>query len=130
MKRLSNRGDTIVEVLIAIVVVSMVLGAAFVLSNRSAKNTRQAQERGEALKYVESQIEQIKANKPTGSGFCYAKDGSGVSPSGGATCSFGSIPNGYRISITQSSGTYTVTAVWDNALGAGQDQMVMYYKIT
>lgn len=60
MKKLNNTGDTIVEVLIALLVVSMVLASAFVTSNRSLNNGRQAQERTEALKTLESQIEQFK----------------------------------------------------------------------
>lgn len=62
---LTNRGDTIIEVLIAITVVSFVLGGAYVTSNRNLNNMRQAQERGEALKYVQEQVERLKANAST-----------------------------------------------------------------
>ena len=59
-KRLTERGDTIVEVLIAISVMSLLIGGAFVLTNRSLQGTRAAQERLNALKLVESQLEQLK----------------------------------------------------------------------
>jgi len=59
--RFSFRGDTIVEVLIAIAVLSLVLGGAFVATNRSLQGTRDAQERINALKLAETQIEQLKA---------------------------------------------------------------------
>ena len=61
MKGLSNGGDTIVEVLIAIAVVSAVLGGAFVSANRSLNMSRQSQERGEALKLAEGQVERVKS---------------------------------------------------------------------
>lgn len=64
-KFLDQTGDTIVEVLLAMAIVGLVLGGAFVSANHSLANSRQAQERGEALKIAESQIEQIKQ---------YAKD--------------------------------------------------------
>lgn len=56
-----QRGDTIVEVLIAIAVMSLVLGGAYVTTNRNLLATRAAQERGNALTLVESQLEQIKS---------------------------------------------------------------------
>lgn len=58
--RKSSNGDTIVEVLIAIAVVSLVLAGAFTSTRNSANKTRTAQEQGEALKLAEAQVEQIK----------------------------------------------------------------------
>ena len=58
--RLKQAGDTIVEVLIAIAVVSSVLAGAYVSSNKALQQSRQSQERGEALKYAEAQVEQLK----------------------------------------------------------------------
>lgn len=55
-----QRGDTIVEVLLAMAVVGMVLGVAFGIANRSVAVGRSAQERSEALKYAETQVELIK----------------------------------------------------------------------
>ena len=60
LQKIGNAGDTIVEVLIAIAVVSLVLGGAFTSTRRSSNTTRTAQEQGEALKLAESQVEQIK----------------------------------------------------------------------
>jgi len=59
---LSQVGDTMIEVLLALLVVSSVIGASYVSANRSLSGTRQSQERGEALKAAESQVEQIKSN--------------------------------------------------------------------
>lgn len=54
-------GDTIVEVILAVAVVSLALGLGFGVANRSLKGFRQAQERSEATKVVESQLEGLKA---------------------------------------------------------------------
>ena len=62
----NNRGDTIVEVLVAIMVISSVLAGAYVSTRSSINATRTAQERGEALKLAESQVEQIKVAANTG----------------------------------------------------------------
>ena len=58
--RLNKAGDTLVEVLIAISVVSVVLAGAYVMTNRSLSSTRDAQERVNATKLAETQIEIIK----------------------------------------------------------------------
>ena len=50
LRALSERGDTLVEVLIAIAVVSLILGGAFVTTNKNLQATREAQERGNAQK--------------------------------------------------------------------------------
>ncbi len=56
-----KRGDTIVEVLLAIAIVSAVLAGAYVTTNRSLRVGRDAQEASEALELAEGQIERIKS---------------------------------------------------------------------
>lgn len=53
-------GDTIVEVLIAVVVIATALGIAYTVATRSLQTARQSQERSEALKIAEGQLELIK----------------------------------------------------------------------
>lgn len=60
---LNNRGDTIVEVLIAIALVAMVLSGAYISSNRSFQVTQASKERDIALRIAESQIERIRGYK-------------------------------------------------------------------
>lgn len=59
-KHRSQRGDTIVEVLIALSVISLILVGAFVTSNRSAAATRDSQEHAEASQLLMSQIELVR----------------------------------------------------------------------
>lgn len=62
-----KRGDTIIEVLLAMSVVGIVLGAAFGIANRSIALGQDAQERTEALKMAESQLELFKSQYPINS---------------------------------------------------------------
>ena len=119
----NHRGDTIVEVLIAIAIVSLTLTGAYASVNRSSNATRTAQERGEALKWAESQVEQIKASKnlPGTGSFCFTTNQQ--LQSGSTTCD---TTNGvtYKAIIQQSGTTtrnYSVIVTWD-ALGSGTTQ--------
>lgn len=64
--KLGKAGDTIVEVMLAMTVVSLVLTGAFVSSSKAFHGGRLSQERGEALKLAEAQIENLKALAATG----------------------------------------------------------------
>ena len=57
---LKEKGDTIVEVLIAIAVVSSVLGIAYSIMNRNTLTVRDNQERSEASKIAQGQLELLK----------------------------------------------------------------------
>jgi prepilin-type N-terminal cleavage/methylation domain-containing protein len=59
-KRLAERGDTIVEVLIAIAIISAILSGAYIVVNKSLIAGRESQERGNALKLSQGQIERLK----------------------------------------------------------------------
>ncbi|HSH55705.1 MAG TPA: type II secretion system protein [Candidatus Limnocylindrales bacterium] len=56
-----QRGDTIVEVLIAVAVVTSVLAGAFTVSQASSKAVRDSQERAEATQLLQGQIEVVRA---------------------------------------------------------------------
>jgi type II secretory pathway pseudopilin PulG len=60
-KTLNSRGDTIVEVLIAVIVIGAILVGGFVLATTSLTGERESQERSEALQVAEGQIETLKS---------------------------------------------------------------------
>ena len=57
---ITRRGDTIVEVLIVLGIISLILGGAFVTTNKNLQTSRDTQERVNALKLAEAQVEQIR----------------------------------------------------------------------
>ncbi len=154
--RANQRGDTIVEVLIAIAVISLVLGGAYVTTNRSLQATRAAQERVNALKLAESQMEQIKAmaaNDPTvifgsttTSEFCISKATGDIEvaanlssgqPTGSphADCVVGlsgdpatDEPRFY-ISIIRTGNDFVLTELWEDVSGRNNDSLQMRYRV-
>lgn len=60
MKKLNQTGDTIVEVLLALAVLAGVIGVSYAVASRSLARAQQAQERVQATKLVEGQIEALK----------------------------------------------------------------------
>lgn len=58
---IKRRGDTIIEVLMSIAIIGLVLTASFNMVSKSTNVSTTTQERTEALKYSESQIEQMKS---------------------------------------------------------------------
>jgi type II secretory pathway pseudopilin PulG len=134
MKRhfLSERGDTIVEVLISIAVISLILGGAFVATNRSLTATRDTQERSDGLKLVESQIELLKSQVSTNaaaifgspvSPFCIVTATSAVSASNTSDCKMSAagtpttVDPKYNIAITRSGNVFTIVNTWDGITG-------------
>lgn len=58
--RLKSRGDTIVEVMIALAVISLTVALSYATAQRSLRIGQRAQERTEALKVAESQLEALR----------------------------------------------------------------------
>lgn len=114
LKLNNNHGDTIVEVLIAIAIVSLTLAGGYASANHSANATRTSQERGEALKWAETQVEQIKASQTempsTTTDFCYDTS---LTLSTNTPCT---LTNGidYKAKISQTTpGSFSVMVTWD-----------------
>lgn len=134
MKRFSlrtERGDTIVEVLISIAIVSLILGGAFVATNRSLVSTRDAQERSDGLKLVESQLEQLKNLATTDpskifgtapAAYCISSSSVVVSTDNvckvNAAGSYvaGSTPQ-YNLSISRTGNIFSISNTWDGVTG-------------
>lgn len=57
----SQTGSTIVEVLLALAISGAVISGAFVAVNQSTQSVQQSQERSEAVKVAESQIESVRS---------------------------------------------------------------------
>lgn len=137
MKSLRETGDTIVEVLIALTVVASMLGAAYVTSNRSLNNNRQAQERGEALKLAEGQLERLKGLVGSGSvapfttttSFCI-DNANAVQPATPANCSIATSGPAYYVTVERlQADHFAVSVSWDKFGGGTSDALTMNYRL-
>ena len=71
-QRLNQRGDTIIEVLIAIIVLSSVLAGAYGVASRATKENMQTQEHSQALQIAQGQLETLKTQQSAPDGvFCF-----------------------------------------------------------
>ncbi len=137
-----QRGDTIVEVLVAITVVSMVLGGAYVTTNKSLLATRGAQERSNALKLTESQLEQLKALAASGSTavlnasapFCIYNQTNVVAATD-PHCTQDTAGNQttqepkFSISTTRNGNTFDVQTTWADVSGDQTDRLNLIYRV-
>ncbi len=136
--KLGSRGDTIVEVLIAVAIISFILVSAYLISNRSTASIRGGQERQEATALAQSQIELIRLNNGvnTTSKGCF-NDSQIAADRGGEECSFKADGSSkcttsdsycYRVDITRNSdGIYEVAVAWE-AISGSQDSVSLWYR--
>lgn len=151
LKRSSQRGDTIVEVLIAIAVVGAAISGAYVFVSSNTKNNQAAQERSSAVKVAETQLELLRSyvaeGNPLPSGrFCFDGSASTVVKHTipGALPASSNTPASYPLDCQfddgqatdkfvggiQASGPnrYTVFVTWDAATGK-RAQVSIGYKV-
>lgn len=77
LTQLTNRGDTIVEVLLVVVILGTIIVGTYGIATRSQRANQQTQEHTEALKLAEGQIELLRSYAgalPASGKFCLADD--------------------------------------------------------
>jgi type II secretory pathway pseudopilin PulG len=139
MKRnIWQAGDTIIEVLISIMILSLVLAVTFVSTSRSLQQGTDANNRQQATSFAQQQIEIIKNAVALNSSnvtnyeqqpgaFCVAPDGTTQPITVNSNpCQFAS--QQYNISDSFQSGLFTVNATWTNQQGTN-DNLVFYYRV-
>lgn len=155
VKRIPNRqqerGDTIVEVLIAVAVVSLILGGAYVTTNRNLLAVRSAQERVNALKLAESQIEQIKGLAAIDPDKLFATAGPNAAPNPFCIAKATGLPVAadkpacsvdlagdpalsgveprFNISITRTGNDFLLTERWADVSGRVTDELQLRYRV-
>jgi type II secretory pathway pseudopilin PulG len=145
-----QRGDTIVEVLIATVIIATILGGAFVVAQSSTHMVRSSEEHGYALQQIQGQIELVRSlasqtasplNSPPTDPFCLyidntvpAKPTVFASP-GDSKCAGGEPL--YDISVTKGATaaaaaggltSFKVEVAWDR-LGGGTNHESLLYGV-
>ncbi len=133
---MGQRGDTLLEVTLAIAVLGVLLGGTYAIARRGLRIGEASQERIEALKVLEGQAERLRAyrdstawnlNTLSASPFCFLVNQQTPYslPTAGSTCGLG--PNGrYSVVITyQSTSTppvFVLRATWQGIGGTGDQQ--------
>jgi type II secretory pathway pseudopilin PulG len=151
-------GDTLVEVMLALAIMGAIIGGAYASASQSLRIARQAQERSEATKMSETQIERLKALAPrfntpnpatpddlnvfrTGT-FCITTDQrpmpwpSGTPGPNVETDDFTLYPNEciqdrYHIAINfdeTANDLFTIRIRWDR-IGGGRDEVRVLYRL-
>lgn len=105
VKRLSQTGDTIVEVMICLAILGAAMVASYGIASRSLAQMQAAQERGEALNIAQEQIERLKQTlvvnrtailpRSNGSIFCINRNLVVSNVPNATTCVSDSNPNYY-----------------------------------
>ena len=148
VSKLNQVGDTIVEVMLSLAVLGMIIGTAFAIANRSLNRAQQSQERTQALKLAEGQVDSVKylsessneADKITFESLqsattnprclsSFTDDGK-VSikdyPADDANCQDGIFS--YSMLYDQSKHIFNVRVVWDS-LSGGQENVTIQYRV-
>lgn len=145
LKRLtlrSERGDTIVEVLIAIAVASLILVTAYVATRHSLTSIQDTQEHSEALQLAQSQIELLRSTQKTpASGGCFSSNGTtttgpncGLDSTGARFDPDTSRSTEFTVAVTSATDSqsgmtsYKIVASWDSLLESGKDFVTLYYQ--
>ncbi len=126
--KLKQRGDTIVEVLIATAVVSLVLTGAMAISNSSLKRIRGAQERSEAQAYAQSTVELLDGYTGQITRNCLYIDGGVIKAANEGDTNY-CIFTRYTQLVTynQAEDSYKVTVTWDGITG-NQETLTLDYR--
>ncbi|MCA9325635.1 hypothetical protein KDA23_06270 [Candidatus Saccharibacteria bacterium] len=128
-----QRGDTIVEVLISLLIISSILAGAFVLSRTSSRNVRDSEEHSQALGLLQGQVELLRTAAEVTGGlnghpatFCMNSD---AQPVNNGTCL---VNNRYQLAITSDgatpTSTFTFKVTWDR-LGGGTSAESFVYRV-
>lgn len=135
----SERGDTIIEVMVSLAVLALAFSISFATANKSLLAARNAQEHSEALQYLASQVElaRIKATDPalysTPGAFCFdtqagATNGAIVSPVN-SICTIGAIGYNVKVVDTGVQDIFMFTVDWKGVGNFATQHETIYYKI-
>ncbi len=159
MKTFSERGDTIIEVMIVLAVLSFAIIIGYSSANRSLADARQSEQNSYAAELAQSQIEQIRntvinsvattsgnvsnlnVQEMSGSQFCMS-NGSAVLTSVAAfmTPDPCTPTNGITYSLLDTLiqpvpslpniDNFKVEVTWPDTLGEGQDTVTLFYQVS
>lgn len=138
-QRLGQRGDTIVEVLIATAIVSMVLTTAYTITNRNIQTEQNIQEQTQAQELVSRQLELLRLETgPLALPTCYLGTNETAPTLGDCKMTAAGVPLSaspghtgaiFNVEISvdpADTNVYVVSATWEK-LGGQESSIKMYY---
>ena len=145
MRRL-QRGDTLIEVMLATAMIGMVIGASYASASRALRTGRFAQEQTEALKVAESQIEKLKYVASLGLGadpvtqnifdasagnttFCIDDAFHKQSPTNAACRSISGLYDQVITYSGDATDTFTVEVLWTQQGSSNQGSVKIAYRL-
>jgi type II secretory pathway pseudopilin PulG len=149
VRKLLNNGDTIVEVLVALTVLAAIIGSSYAVANRAFRQSQKSQERIQATKLAESQLDLLKfladqqkipaSIQLADTEGCLYKHMVGTEqvvdfiindPNDPTTnCWSNELYNYYFSGYDVSRSQYRLSVIWDSYGDAGQEQITMYYRV-
>ena len=137
LRRLTQRGDTIVEVMVVLAILGLSIGISYATANRSLQGMRQSQENAQATALLQSQLESLRYWYPNltdaqmSAAFCMDTSASTAAtvavPVSNAACTTGTGPT--KLSITQNpsnTNEFTLSAAWDDYDGSTATVTLVY----
>ncbi len=144
----AERGDTLIEVLLAIAIVSTILSGAYIVTNKSLLASREAQERGNALKLSQGQIERLKSISissdadtlfaPGLTGTFCIDDSNQIKPTADNACNvnargqYDGLEPIYHLSLVRDPAdvnTFELTSTWASLRNSGNNSVKLTYKV-
>ncbi len=126
VRKLNQAGDTIVEVLIAVGIVSLVLTTAYATTNRNVRSAQDTQENIYAQKLVEQQAERLRAaGSATGDG-CFTPTAAYV-PLTDPVCKTTNGGAEFQLTVHPTGSSYEITASW-KTLGGADAKVTVWYR--
>jgi len=138
LKKLGNRGDTIVEVMIVLAVLGLAIGISYATANSSLLATKGAQENSQATAILQSQIESLRyiisdpANDVQIAGPYCIDDSYDIKVTNDASPSPDCRKNNlYDVGIKYdtSTSTFSLKATWDDINGKDKDTVTLVYRL-
>lgn len=149
-RNLGEAGDTIIEVLMALAVLGLAISISYATANSSLTAVRQAEENNKATKYIQSQIETLRAKTAVVGGFdIYDKNTWGgattfcfnaaLAPKNSTSVADCQRDGLYNLSINYTAdnpavpvrgeGTFKVTATWQDLRNTDPATVSMSYRV-
>jgi len=159
IKKLSDGGDTIVEVIIVLAVLGLAVSISYATASRSLLDTRQAQEASQAAELIHAQLEALRTmanNPPTINGtanpdyifpattppqYCVSVDNADIAhvalltdpictpPAGGSLYNLTIDFTSISATPGKSGGHFKIQATWDDVEGQGKDTATLEYDL-